>query len=191
MNIPSTKNSNNVIRRIGSRDEEKSGSWRPSSMFDGLWSSSIATIHEKSESKIEGAEEDEDDDEKQRTLKGQNATAITPAVVTPRPSTSNTTSTTKARLSTMFTDWIGGESSMEESIRPRIVSGPIAVSSPSVSNTPTDLKQSSAVQGDSGTEESDQEENVESLLETLMVSKFLIIVLTQLIRSPPKLFRLI
>lgn len=157
--------------RITTRQAGKDGSWRPGSIFGGLWSSAEQSIEER-EGDEEGAEEEE---EGEGTIKGDRTSLDAPYATTeeaggPRPSrtSSNQASSTKARLSSLFTDWIAPEASTSGS---RLVSAPVAISD-SVDATKrfstfTARDRMSMIEVSAN--EEDEEEDLESALEGLMV----------------------
>lgn len=157
--------------RIASRQDGKDGSWRPGSIFGGLWSSVEQPIEEK-----EGeANDDEEEEEGEGTIKGGRTSldaseGTADNVGGPRPSDfdSHRTQSAKARLSSLFTDWIAPEASTSGS---RIVSAPVAVSNSvdtkrRFSNFPAKERMSMI---EVSADEEDEEADLESALERLMV----------------------
>lgn len=133
-----------------------------------MWSSAEQPIEEK-----EGEEEVEEEGE--GTIKGGRNSLDAPEATAddnggPRTSRSNSnqTQSAKARLSSLFTDWIAPDASTSGS---RIVSAPVAVSD-SVDatrrfSTFTARDRMSTIEV--SPDEEDEDENLESALESLMV----------------------
>lgn len=138
--------------RIGTRDATNEGSWRPSSIFAGIWAAPTT-----SDSIAE--EGDGEDEEKEGTIKGLKSSEGG-EVGTPRVSASSTLASGKARLSTLFTDWmtVDDTSTGEPSSQSRIVSEPLS------------FVASSSIELESQGLAYELPEDLEASLEVLMVS---------------------
>lgn len=156
---------------IITRSDGKENSWRPGSIFGGLWSSAEPAILEKLGDE-EGGEEGEEE-EGEGTIKGGGGTEATgDEMGGPRPSrsTGQQSQSTKARLSSLFTDWIAPEASAGAS---RIVLAPVALSDSGHATrrlsryAPRDRM--SMIEVASQDEVEEEEEDLDSALESLMV----------------------
>jgi hypothetical protein len=166
--------------RIVNRVDGKEGSWRPGSIFGGLWTS--APIEEaKSESEREDEEEDEDEGE--RTIKGRSSMDSFDGGGIKRIPCASTQPSTKARLSSLFTDWIAPEVStsvsrvvppaaVEGGTRTRLVSEPVAIEANDVSRRFSSWSpgnRASMIEVGISEEETADEDDLEASLESLMV----------------------
>lgn len=156
--------------RITTRAEGKDGGWRPGSIFGGLWSSPDTLVEDK-----EG--EEEEDDEGEGTLKGARSAFDSPAEVkgardTSRPPKSliHHPASAKARLSSLFTDFLGTPE--PPSTSRTTPSAPIARPSTGSMRLPQASTRMSMIDFGSPTplEYSEAADDLDSALEALMVS---------------------
>lgn len=156
--------------RIASRSEGKEGGWRPTSLFGGLWSG--ATVEEGTGED----EEEEEEEEGEGTIKGLAAAETAGDEGGPR-TTQTSQSSTKARLSSLFTDWIapdastGATETTSPAPRSRLVSEPVPAARRFSSWTPG--SRMSFVEGDGVEEEAavEDEGELNEALEKLMVGR--------------------
>ena len=152
--------------RIASRADGREAGWRPGSIFGGLWATPEPLVEDK-----EGEEEELEEGE--RTLKGDRASLESAEsggdFQRPPKSLAHHPASTKARLSSLFTDWIAPEASTSRIIP----SAPITVASSADSTSLSargnrfsmiDLSTSGEADSD------DPEPDLDSALEALMVS---------------------
>lgn len=145
-----TTSSSHAKPRIGTRDEGNQGSWRPSSIFAGIWAAPIV-------SNSIAEEGDGEEEEKEGTIKGLKSSDGGEVGISPRILPSNSLASGKARLSTLFTDWLTADdtSNGDPSNRSRVVSEPLSVVASSRQDPECELP-----------------EDLEASLDALMVSNF-------------------
>lgn len=151
-------------KKLGSRTNAD-GSWRPSSIFGGLWGASASQPIDET-----GEAEAEADDEEQRTIKGVKSGEIAsdeqsePSATRISRPTPNASSA-KARLSSIFTDWIAPEASTSKIIP----SAPLSSRSPDATRKFMSLTTAQRNAFDAAAADSELEEDIDQALEALMV----------------------